>query len=508
LTTDFTDFTDWERREEIWKAEILIREIREIRGKIFAERSDSHILQSTMKREKDRMNRMADFDFSRLFALRKWAALMAAFSVFNTASRAVAQDDSTAKTDSPSNAVTNTLAAAPNDSSGNETAQKKPWDLHLGPFNLHPRLAAGFVYDDNILLAAANKEADMDWMIQPALQAVAGDDAALIAYRDQNYDVLGLAPGNLIIQQPEAWPGKLFILDYGPRFQIFDKYTANNSIDQFGTVNMLWPMNKLILGFRQDYQKQKTEIIEFDQRATVETISSALSAAYQIGEATSLESDFRRISIAYNEAGLTGFTEYNTEDWFNYAVAPDLPVSLGVLAGVDDVANHQNETYEQLRARARYSYTEKLAFDASAGGELREYQNGKADTLSPVFTIAGEYRPTLRTTLRLTGLRQQYASILNGDNYAVTGATLGIWQGITDRFTAALSASYYSINYMPINGALRPYTGDYYIARISLDARIVRHLTGQIFYQLLSTRSQASASVNDDQTGVQLTLSY
>ena len=96
-------------------------------------------------------------------------------------------------------------------------------------------------------------------MIQPALQAVAGDDAALIAYRDQHTDVLGLSPGNLIIQQPEVWPGKLFILDYGPGFQIFDKYTANNSIDQFGTLNLLWPMNKLILEIRQDYQLEKTD---------------------------------------------------------------------------------------------------------------------------------------------------------------------------------------------------------------------------------------------------------
>jgi hypothetical protein len=67
-------------------------------------------------------------------------------------------------------------------------------------------------------------------MVQPALQAVAGDDAALIAYRDQHLDVLNLAPGNFIVQPPEAWPGKLLILDYGPRFHIFDRYTVNKSI--------------------------------------------------------------------------------------------------------------------------------------------------------------------------------------------------------------------------------------------------------------------------------------
>jgi hypothetical protein len=453
---------------------------------------------------------MAGFGFSRFFALRNWVSIMAAVGLFKTASLAFAQNDPI------TSAATNALATTQNDASAkaqDDSAPKtsfanKLTDLRLGPFALHPRLSAGFVYDDNILLSTANKEADMDWMIQPAIQAVAGDDAALIAYRDQNYDVLNLSPGNIIVQQPEAWPGKLFILDYGPGFQIFDKYTANNSIDEFGTLNLLWPMNKLILGFRQNYQLQKMEIIEFDQRTTVENISSALSAAYQFGDATSMESNFRRVSTGYDQPGLIGYTEYNTEDWFNYEVEPDLPVSLGVLAGWDIVANQQDQTYEQSRARARYNYTEKLVFDISAGGELRQYENGKADTLSPVFTVTGEYRPAERTSLRLTGFRQQYASIYNGYNYTSTGATFEIRQGITDHFTAAFSASYYSLDFTPINTGLISYTGDYYIARLSLDAKILRHLSGQVFYQLLSSHSQASAVVGDNQAGAKLTLSF
>jgi hypothetical protein len=425
--------------------------------------------------------------FYRLIPLRRsWAGVVAILGLLRIGTSALAQDDT---------------AAQPVDGG-------KPVGLRLGPFNLHPRVIAGLTYDDNILFSSANPEADTFWTIQPALQAVAGDDAALIAYRDQNYDVLNLAPGNIIIQPPEMWPGKLLILDYGPRFQFFNQYTANNSIDQFGTLNLLWPLKRLILGFKQDYQLQKMTIIEAGQRSTVETISSTLAAAYQIGEKTSLESDFRRISVGYDSAGLIGYTEYNTENWFNYVVAEGLPVSLGVLAGSDEVANHQGQTYEQLRARARYNYTEKLSFDASAGGELRQYDNGSPDTLSPVFSIAGEYRPVERTSLRLTGYRQQYASILNNYYYTSTGATLGLQQGITDRFTANLSVGYYTLDYTPSSGVLVKYTDDYYTARIGLEAKIIRHLTGQIFYQLISRQSQVSGDINENQAGVQLTLSY
>ena len=237
---------------------------------------------------------MPDFDHARRFALRNWISAVAALGFFKAASLAAVQDN--APTNAPDNAVTNaqgtasaSVTNAPDNSYASSTIEKNPLELRVGPFNLHPRLVAGLTYDDNILFSTANtavnpKESDTIWSVQPALQAVAGDDADLIALRDQHVDILSLSPGGLIVQRPENWPGKLFILDYGPRFQIYDKYTANNSIDQLGTLNFLWPMSKLILGFKQDYQLEKTTLIEAGQRAQVENISSALSAAYQFGD--------------------------------------------------------------------------------------------------------------------------------------------------------------------------------------------------------------------------------
>jgi len=93
----------------------------------------------------------------------------------------------------------------------NATA-RTPWleqlqDLRLGPFDLHPRLVAGLAYDDNIILGTTNKEADVIWSAAPGFQAVAGDDAALIAYRDQHYDILSLAPDNIIVQDRQRGRG-------------------------------------------------------------------------------------------------------------------------------------------------------------------------------------------------------------------------------------------------------------------------------------------------------------
>ncbi|HEY3856171.1 MAG TPA: hypothetical protein VGO67_17425 [Verrucomicrobiae bacterium] len=428
-----------------------------------------------------------------------------AFGFVAAALPTIAQTQANAETNA-SPATNSPVAKA--DSSSDDSLGKGPFEMRAGPFKFHPRVTAGMIYDDNILLNGTGKEADEEWVIHPAIQAVAGDDAALIDYRDNKYDILGLNPGTFIVQQPDAWPGKFLVIDYGPQFQLFDKYTANNHVDQLGTLNLIWPVGKLILGLKQDYNLSKTEIVEFDQRTTVETINTALSAAYQLSEATSIESNFRRIGIGYDQAGLTGYTEYNTEDWFNYQVSEEMPVSLGVLAGEDVVTKHQSQTYEQLRARARYNYTEKLVFDASVGAELRQYQSKSTDTLNPVFTVAGEYRPAVRTSLRLSGFRQLYASIFNGYNYTATGAALEVRQGITERFTAAVSGGYYNLEFIGVVPNTTDYTGEYHFARASLDAKILRHLSGQIFYQYLGTKSQSVNSIVDNQTGFQLTLSY
>jgi hypothetical protein len=438
--------------------------------------------------------RMPSSGYSRLFAPRNWICLITAFSLLQNCDRAFAQNASNGK--------------ALDDSAAETPLAKKALELRIGPFDLHPRFAAGLTYDDNILYSPGARESDAQWLIEPGLQAVAGDDAALIAYRDQKNDVLTLAPGSLIVQQPEERPGKLFILDYGPHFQVFDKYTANNSLDEFVTLDLLWPMNKLILGLKQDYQDQKEAIVEADQRTTVENITTALSAAYQFGEKTTMESDLRRASIGYQATNLSGYTEYASENWFNYELEEDLPVSLGVLAGWDVVAKHQDQTYEQLRARARYFYTEKLAFDVSAGEELIEYENGSPTKLIPVLTIASQYQPAERTTLALTAIRQEYAAIYNDYNYTSTGASLDIRQGMTDRFTANLSGGYYSTDYNPVVSSLRKFSGDYFIARIGFEAKIVRHLNGEIYFQRITANSQANGLMNDNQVGVRLALSF
>jgi cell division protein FtsI/penicillin-binding protein 2 len=192
----------------------------------------------------------------------------------------------------------------------------------------------------------------------------------------------------------------------------------------------------------------------------------------------------------------------------NYALQENLHGSLGVLAGWDDVGNHQDQTFEQVRARVRYNYTEKVNFDVSAGGELREYQNGHSAALDPVFSLAGKYLPSERTTVALIGYRQQVASIYNGYYYADTGANLSLQQEIVYICTLDISMGYHVLNYTPINNQTSQYTDSFYDAKVGVEFHIIKHLSGQMFYQMIQRTSAVNGNVTENQVELSLTCRY
>ena len=139
---------------------------------------------------------------------------------------------------------------------------------------------------------------------------------------------------------------------------------------------------------------------------------------------------------------------------------------------------------------------------------MREYESGQSGTFSPVFSLSGSYWPAARTSVNLTASRQQNASILNGYNYTSTGVSLGLTQGITDRFTAGVNIGYNSLDYTPVTAGPAKYTDAYYTARVNFDAKILQHLTGGVFYQMTTLQSANSGDIKQNQVGVKMTFSY
>ena len=81
-------------------------------------------------------------------------------------------------------------------------------------------------------------------------------------------------------------------------------------------------------------------------------------------------------------------------------------------------------------------------------------------------------------------------------------------QGITSRFFVDLSGGYYDLDYTSVSGPLNNYGVGYYAFRLSFEAKIASHLTGQVFSQVLNRPSKSYGDLEDDQAGAQLTLRY
>jgi hypothetical protein len=81
-------------------------------------------------------------------------------------------------------------------------------------------------------------------------------------------------------------------------------------------------------------------------------------------------------------------------------------------------------------------------------------------------------------------------------------------QGVTERFTVNVSIGFFAQDNTPITIVSPSYTDDYYSARIGLEAKIIWHLNGDIYYQRVSRLSQTGGDINDNQAGLQFNLSY
>jgi hypothetical protein len=375
-------------------------------------------------------------------------------------------------------------------------------------------MTTGVTYDDNILLSSQHAESDVIWSMQPAFLAIAGDRLGMEDYRRTYHDVVSFSPDTFIITEPESWPGKTLMVDYGPGFNWFSEHTKNNCIDEFLTINTLWPIRKMILGFRQDYKLENTTIIEAGVRTWQQTIPTVLMAGYQFSEKMTAEVNLSRTSVSYEETqGLADYTDWDWDTWFNYHYGSRFNMALGANLGILDLVSQPAQTYETPQIRARYRYGARMLFDGTFGVQMREYGGGIPSTLDPVFSLVAHYVASENTDLRLEAFRRESPSGTTGYDYISTGATLGLEHQIGSRYFASLDTTYYYANYLATSPALVPTefaraVDNFIEARPTLEVRFNRHLVGKLFYLYRSIQSRQRQGWVDQQFGTRFIWTF
>jgi hypothetical protein len=393
----------------------------------------------------------------------------------------------------------------PADSPANQASYEpaRPGLLEWHDFKLFPRATAALVYDDNITIQPANRQADLIWSFSPGGTLMAGSPGVDIPQGTplEALRMLGRQP----YLDPDAQPAKLFLLDYAPNFRLFTTHDQYTGVDESALLTAVYSFARLTLGLDQDYVKMLSAISDVGTLTEVQTLKTRVTAKYDLSDRTSLEVNGQYLNTSYQSNNLFGSRQWVNQDWLNRKVFSQVTASLGLDLEYWDIDRNPSQTSEQVLARAIYWLAAKLELTVSAGPEWRQYGGNAPATLEPVFNLAGTFYPRDSTTVTLEGHRLPQPSAYASADFIVTGFSLALRQRLAARWSVAVTSGYDQVQYHATTapGSVSR-SDDYFSARLGLDYGFSRRWLGGVFYQHREDLSnQAAIGFQDNQAGVQ-----
>jgi hypothetical protein len=188
-----------------------------------------------------------------------------------------------------------------------------------------------------------------------------------------------------------------------------------------------------------------------------------------------------------------------------------LVIGLGATGGVNSSdGSVSDETFEQMNVRANYIVSGKISLSLSAGLEFRQFGGG-GNSVSPVYEIAGTYRPFENTIITIAGSRRTVSSAsLAGQDYTDTNISLTFSQRLFSRVNLSLGVGYQNLDYLSANnGASTARNDDYFYIEPSIDVDITRYWSIGFYYLYRQDSSTlALFSFYDNQFGVRSSLTF
>src|SRR5438874_6794567 len=242
------------------------------------------------------------------------------------------------------------------------------------------RLTIRGVYDDNILLSHFDRISDWYVAIEPAITIGFGD----IVGRHENY----------------------IRLDYAPSIFVYIDHSDDDVIQHLIRLEGQYLLGRLTLGLAQDVQilhgsHLDTSTLDASAIAVAGSINAGingrthvdiyrmdLGASYDLSTKTFLSAEFRYTRNDFNT--LISSDDIYGNLLFNYKYSSKLAFGLGAAGGVTHVDIGPDQTFEQGLVRVQYQLTGKISLNASAGVEVRQFDdNGgsRGDHVSGVYEI-------------------------------------------------------------------------------------------------------------------------
>ncbi|MEY2410162.1 MAG: hypothetical protein QOF48_2832 [Verrucomicrobiota bacterium] len=358
--------------------------------------------------------------------------------------------------------------------------------LRYGAIDVFPFIRGGVVYDDNIYITERNKQNDVIWTVSPGALFAAGD----YRQKEENFGAI----------------------QYVPTFLFFTDQNVNNAIDHDAQGRIQFHPGSWTLQLYQGFQRYSGAVADVGQRVSRSIYSTEASVRYDLSPKTSVELRGRQSIIDYDEGIATpveGYSQWEAGAFLDYWLTPKLRVGPGINVGWIDVPASENQTYQQLVARASYSVTEKVDINGSIGMEVREFQGDQDNRWNAVFSVGAVYRPLQNTLLSLDAYRRDETSVaLINQNYTLTGFSASVRQNLAVLYTASLTGGYYHAAYhSTVQGVSATRRDDHFYLRTGIDWNASGRFTVGAFYQFRNNES-TSAGYGFQNNQVGLTANY
>lgn len=356
--------------------------------------------------------------------------------------------------------------------------------LKWGPFDAHPGLGGGMLYDDNIYLSTTtSRQSDLIWIFSPSLLLGLGD-------------YLGGRENYLTFR-------------YEPNVVIFTDQSQNNSLDHYLDLYGQWRLSKLVLGLRQGYQVTSGANVDAGTRLTQTIYPTRLNANYEVSPKTSLALSLQQ-TVNVNDQYFS-YNEWINENWFNYQITGKINLGAGPTFGYRDIQDNPNQTFERLQVRANYAATGKTTVSASVGLEMDQYEGGQNEGPLLIFNLGASYQPFDATALSLQAYRNAQNSIaFAGQNYTTTGFGLTVQQRFYQKYFVTLSGGYDNLSYRSVDASGGPdHDDNYFYIRTGVNWAMTRKWSIGAYYQYRQKDSDLTGqNFDNNQMGVQTRYTF
>ena len=299
--------------------------------------------------------------------------------------------------------------------------------------------------------------------------------------------------------------GTHWALDYTPSFAFYSNRQFRDTVGHAVALSGATSYEDWQFGLEQTYANSEQVLAQAGGQASQESFGTSLNASRLLND--KMSADFGFSQKIQSTDGFQGTRDWSLSGFLNYQLWPRLTVSGGAVLGYVNVDFGDDQTYQDVQARANWRITDKLGLSINAGGEVREFASG-GTIFAPIFGANLQYQPRERTQISVGASRTVAPSLFAGQVSETTSFNVGISQQLFKKFYAGIGGSYSVTDYTLASGNSSRRDDSYsYNARLSHS--LFKRGTLSAIYQFSDNRSsQSQFSFRSSQVGGEFSYAF